>query len=65
MKWAGDNIIDHMLDTIRDWKTQSQQWEQTAKQLADSLKTEPCTPKQQEALTNYTRQTRRKYRNKK
>ena len=33
MKWAGDNIIDHMLDTIRDWKTQSQQWEMFPKML--------------------------------
>ena len=56
-------VVDQMLDTILQWKQAAQNWETIAHQLANSLKTQTdLSPKQIEAITEYNRQLRRKYR---
>ena len=56
-------VVDQMLDTILQWKQAAQNWETIAHQLANSLKNQnDLTPKQIEAITEYNRQLRRKYR---
>ena len=56
-------VVDQMLDTILQWKQAAQNWETIAHQLANSLKNQnDLTQKQIEAITEYNRQLRRKYR---
>jgi hypothetical protein len=54
--------VDQMLDAILQWKKSAQDWEQTAHELAAALKDTPPSQKQIDAITNYNRQLRRKYR---
>jgi hypothetical protein len=58
-------VIDQMLDTILQWKQAAQTWEHIAHQLANSIKTQPeLSQKQIDAIKEYDRQLRRKYRTK-
>lgn len=56
-------VIDQMLDTILQWKQAAHNWETIAHQLANSLKPQTdLTQKQIDAIAEYNRQLRRKYR---
>lgn len=54
-----NQIIDQLLDELARWRKQSHQWETLAHQLADTI-TKNDNPRQ--AITNYNRQVRAKYR---
>jgi len=54
-----NQIIDNLLDELARWRKQSHQWETLAHQLADTI-TKNDNPRQ--AITNYNRQVREKYR---
>lgn len=54
-----NQIIDQLLDELARWRKQSHQWETLAHQLAETI-TKNDNPRQ--AITNYNRQVRAKYR---
>jgi hypothetical protein len=54
-----NQIIDNLLDELARWRKQSHQWETLAHQLAETI-TKNDNPRQ--AITNYNRQVRAKYR---